>query len=258
MWTWMVAMAMAAPMDLDWVVVNDTVMGGVSSGAVEVGETVRFTGVLSLDNNGGFASIRSVPTDLELEGVRALRLLVRGDGRTYDLTARRADVNIRAGSYRVPISTAPEPVTIEVPLSAFRPRSFGRPVAGAPALDSDPGRIDSLGFLLGDKQPGPFALEILDITPIPGAPPRGDGHDAVLQSLTQAVSVGVPAFNGGDAARCRDVYTEALRPLVEHEALTAGERSVVREALQAAGSRGPDEGAWTLRAAIDTVLAGAR
>ena len=44
----------------DWVVVNDTVMGGVSSSSVEAHneEGVVFKGFLSLENNGGFTSAR--------------------------------------------------------------------------------------------------------------------------------------------------------------------------------------------------------
>jgi hypothetical protein len=47
--------------DIEWYVVNDGVMGGVSQGRLErTGEdTVIFAGVLSLENFGGFASVRA-------------------------------------------------------------------------------------------------------------------------------------------------------------------------------------------------------
>ena len=184
-------MAMANPLagldGLEWRVVNDGVMGGVSTGQVTVEEeVVSFRGELSLDNNGGFVSIRTTPQDLELGGVRALRVTVQGDGRVWDLTLRRSDVPIRAGSYRVKVATAADPVTVEVPLSAFRPTSFGRPVDGAPALDAASDRIDSVGFLLADKQPGSFRLDVLAIEPIDGSPPRALGHDEVKQALDKA------------------------------------------------------------------------
>ena len=52
------AMAMES---FEWVVLNDTVMGGRSSATVTyVDETVQFQGLVSLENNGGFASIRTL------------------------------------------------------------------------------------------------------------------------------------------------------------------------------------------------------
>ena len=44
-----------------WQVVNDGVMGGVSEGTFEITDrnTLAFVGTLSLENNGGFASVRT-------------------------------------------------------------------------------------------------------------------------------------------------------------------------------------------------------
>lgn len=258
----MTTMAVANPLadleQLDWRVVNDGVMGGVSTGQVTVEDgAVTFVGELSLDNNGGFASIRTAPRSLQLGQATALQVTVLGDGRTWDLTLRRGDVPIRAGSYRVAVTTDTEPVTVEVPLAAFRPTSFGRPVAGAPALDAAAERVDSIGFLLADKQPGPFRLAVLAVVPVGEAEARGPGHDQVRAALAEALSVGVPAFNRGDAGGCRDAYEAALKGIVDQVALTAGEREIVRGALARGRTQAAREAAWTYRYAIDTVLAGA-
>ena len=100
---------------------------------MEVREAVRFGGVLSLERNGGFASIRARTPPGFFHDAAALRLVLQGDGRTYDLTLRRADVPLRAGSYRVRVATEKGPTEVTLPLHAFRPTSFGRPVPGAPA-----------------------------------------------------------------------------------------------------------------------------
>ena len=43
-----------------WTAVNDGVMGGVSRGGAKlIDGSLHFRGILSLDNNGGFSSIRS-------------------------------------------------------------------------------------------------------------------------------------------------------------------------------------------------------
>ena len=45
-----------------WQVVNDDVMGGVSTSRFSVTNGVAvFRGEVSLENNGGFASVRSLP-----------------------------------------------------------------------------------------------------------------------------------------------------------------------------------------------------
>ncbi len=242
---------------LDWRVVNDTVMGGISSSAVDVGDRLVFTGELSLEQNGGFVSVRSTSRALDLRGAVGLRVQLIGDGRTYDLTLRRADVPLRAGSYRVQVETTGDPQLIEVPLSAFRPTSFGRPVGGAPALDADLARIDTVGFLLADGNPGPFRLEVLEIEPIDGAGGRGEGHAKVTTALRDAVARGVPAFNLGDVAGCRAIYAGALESAVEHPALTARERAIVASALAEAAGQEHAAAAWTLRYAIDSVLSSA-
>ena len=71
---WLLGLAMAME-SFDWIVLNDTVMGGRSSATVsDVDDTVQFQGIVSLENNGGFASIRtrdaidlSTHTTVELE-----------------------------------------------------------------------------------------------------------------------------------------------------------------------------------------------
>ncbi len=51
---------------------------------------------------------------------------------------------------------------MRIPLSQFEATAFGRVVAGAGPVD--PGSVTSLGFLLAEKTPGPFALEVEWIT----------------------------------------------------------------------------------------------
>ena len=50
-----------------WQPVNDGVMGGVSDGRFKITDqgTMEFFGTLSLENNGGFASVRSAAVTLD-------------------------------------------------------------------------------------------------------------------------------------------------------------------------------------------------
>ena len=73
-----------------WQIVNDGVMGGRSSSQASIvkletgGDAMRFAGNLSLENNGGFASVRSRPSgSLGLDPGETIVLRVKGDGRRY-------------------------------------------------------------------------------------------------------------------------------------------------------------------------------
>jgi monofunctional biosynthetic peptidoglycan transglycosylase len=143
-----------------WPATNDGVMGGLSQGRSEITPDgmLRFSGAVSLENNGGFSSIRSVPVERDLSAYDGILLRVRGDGKRYALTIR-TDVQIRAGSYRVKFDTkAGQWVEIYVPFTEFSPTSFGVELPDAPPLD--PAKIRSFGFLISDKQAGPFMLDV--------------------------------------------------------------------------------------------------
>ncbi len=142
-----------------WSSVNDGVMGGVSKGGFKRSEqgTLIFAGDLSLENNGGFASIRMKPSDLALSGMSALVVKARGDGRTYWLDLRVAD-QMAASSYRAYLPTkAGEWTETRVPFADFKLQAFGREL---PVKPIDPSAVASVGFTLADKKAGPFALEI--------------------------------------------------------------------------------------------------
>lgn len=150
-----------------WSSIDDVVMGGVSSSrmVVEGGRAV-FSGEVSLENDGGFASVRSAPREHDLSGFDGVALEVRGDGKRYALrlgTTGRFD----AVSYRV-VFVAPEEgwETLRFPFTAFRPVFRGRPVPGAPPLD--PAEIRTFGFLISEEQEGPFRLEVREIWAVRG------------------------------------------------------------------------------------------
>lgn len=163
------AMALAAmPMDAEpWRIVNDGIMGGRSQSAVsETEHGLRFSGELSLENNGGFASTRRLVAD-GLAGATAIRLRVRGDGRRYQLRLRQ-DRAWDGVAWRHEFDTTGEWQTLTLRLGEFEPVFRGRPVRGAGPVVADD--VRQLGFMLADKQAGPFRLDIAAIEPVgPGA-----------------------------------------------------------------------------------------
>jgi len=151
--------------DIKWQVVNDGVMGGVSSSGVQpTGRgTGLFTGELSLENNGGFASVRALVGRQDLSRYDGLEIRVRGDGRTYQLRLRTND-RFDGIAYRTHFATrADEWITLKISFAEFQPTYRGRIVPDAPVLDTT--TISQVAFMLADKNPGKFSLEIDFVAP---------------------------------------------------------------------------------------------
>lgn len=142
-----------------WQTVNDGVMGGRSDGNFKITDdkTMQFFGTLSLENNGGFASVRTRPTKLDLKQGDELVLRVRGDGREYSLNLY-VPRPLVAFSYRASFQTKKNKwVEVRLPLDDFVATSFGRVVKNQKL---DPTEVNGVGILLGDKKAGPFKLEV--------------------------------------------------------------------------------------------------
>lgn len=146
-----------------WIAVNDRVMGGVSNSTyrTQPGYAGVFRGELSLENNGGFASVRA-PLQLDRGDARdQLRLSVLGDGKTYSLRLR-TDKSLDGVAYAASIDTA-EGVISEhrLGLSDFRPVWRGRLVSGAPSLQWQD--VRQIGLMISDKQEGSFQLQLISL-----------------------------------------------------------------------------------------------
>ena len=147
----------------EWQNVNDGVMGGVSEGKFKITDkkSLEFYGTLSLENNGGFASVRTKAKKLGLEKGDKLIAKVRGDGREYTLNLY-LDKPLVAFSYRATVQTKKDEwIEIKLPLDKFEATSFGRLVKDAGAVK--PEEVNALGFMLGDKKAGVFKMEIESI-----------------------------------------------------------------------------------------------
>ena len=143
-----------------WQAVNDGVMGGISDGRFRITaeKTLEFFGTLSLENNGGFASVRTKPADLDINAGDAIVVRVKGDGREYVLNIYTKSRRM-AFSYRAPLPTTKDEWTeVAVPLADFIPTAFGRRVQGMGPVEPD--QINGLGFMLSDKQPGKFQMQV--------------------------------------------------------------------------------------------------
>lgn len=143
-----------------WRAIDDRIMGGVSTSTLrsDPGGYAVFEGVVSLERNGGFASVRSSPGDRGQPGAQACRIELRGDNQQFKLSLLTDD-GLDSIHYQLGFRPAGRDwQTLQLPLAAFRASFRGRDVPGAPPLDA--ARIRQVGLLIAAGQAGPFALAI--------------------------------------------------------------------------------------------------
>jgi NADH dehydrogenase [ubiquinone] 1 alpha subcomplex assembly factor 1 len=140
-----------------WQVVNDGVMGGRSSGFVQVADgALRFSGTL-VTQGGGFTSVRA-PVALDLRGQLGLELRVRGNGRPFEVELDDGTRGYgRNVSRRAAFSTTDEWTVVRVPFATLRSSIFGNAVTAPPI---DLGQIRSVGLYILDGRDGAFWLEV--------------------------------------------------------------------------------------------------
>ena len=145
----------------NWTATNDNVMGGVSTGSfIYDGQLSRFIGELSFANNGGFSSVNRA-IELLSNKPDTVELTYIGDGRTYQLRLTTWKDGYRI-NYKHDFSTVQgEQFKRVFHLSDFQAVFRGRMLSGAPKIDAK--EIKQIGFLIADKQPLPFSLNLIEI-----------------------------------------------------------------------------------------------
>jgi monofunctional biosynthetic peptidoglycan transglycosylase len=163
-----------------WSSVDDNVMGGVSSSGGQILDSgaLLFSGTMSLENNGGFSSLRSPWSPIDLSGEDGVLIRVLGDGNIYRLriytTATGRDI-----AYNSFFETEDgEWTTVYIPFSIMVPTYRGFQVSVG---ELDSAAISSFGFMLSDKQEGAFSLQVDWIRSVteaelfPGSMPSSSG-----------------------------------------------------------------------------------
>jgi monofunctional biosynthetic peptidoglycan transglycosylase len=143
----------------EWRTINDVVMGGVSVSQFEMNAdiTAKFSGTVSPDNYGGFASARASLKN-EFQDFKGALIRVKGDGNIYNLRFR-TDNNYDGISYQAKFKTeAGEWKEYKIPLSDVKPTFRGMTLSDKPELESKD--IKQIGLLIADKQFGKFELNI--------------------------------------------------------------------------------------------------
>ena len=157
-----------------WEIVNDSVMGGRSSGHFQIlsNGNALFSGTLSLENNGGFTSVKN-RNPLNLEGYKSIILKIKGDGKRYSFRFRTGENGtLHDRVYESRFETRKDEwLEIRLPLNQFVPVYRGKQLSDAPPPDLS--SIREYGFLISDEQKGEFRLEIASIVAV--VTDRGSG-----------------------------------------------------------------------------------
>jgi len=144
----------------NWNSTTDRVMGGLSNGNVTYKEGVPyFSGDISLANNGGFSLINTHIEQIP-SALNTIVIDVQGDGLVYQLRlAMLVDGYRLAYKYDFK-TTANRRQKISFLLQDFQAVFRGRVIENAPLLESH--KIQEIGFLIGAKQEGAFALSLFN------------------------------------------------------------------------------------------------
>lgn len=141
----------------EWYVVNDGVMGGLSEGKLSINKkgNAIFEGTVSLENYGGFTSVRYGFEPKNIEGKSKAVIHLKGDGKSYQF---RVKTNTNDWlSYVYTFDTSGSWETISIPLDEMYPSFRGR------KLDMPNFPIENLSeitFLIANKRAEDFRLEI--------------------------------------------------------------------------------------------------
>jgi hypothetical protein len=148
-------------MDLnpDWEYVADTVMGGVSTGAVtreDVAgrEAARLSGEVSLDNNGGFIQMAfdlAGGDVMDVSGFAGVEMQVYGNGAGYELRLRTDQLSRPWQSFRAGFDAPSQWQTLQLPWAAFEAHRTDAVL--------DPARLRRMGVLaIGSEMQADIAI----------------------------------------------------------------------------------------------------
>lgn len=152
-----------------WGALDDVVMGGVSASSLQMQDSAAlFTGNVSTENSGGFASVRTRNFDppLNLTGHTGVELRLKGDGQRYKFLVRDED-SWDSLAYTYSFDTVPNQwIEVRIPFNLMTPVFRAKTVADAKALNT--AHLRSLQLMLSkfeyngalnpNFQPGEFRL----------------------------------------------------------------------------------------------------
>ncbi len=141
----------------NWNIVDDVVMGGRSDGDFKINTEGHgeFKGKISLDNNGGFSSVRYYFESLNTNNYSKFVIRLKGDGKSYQFRVKNKRNN--RYSYIFKFDTTEDWQTLEIPFSEMY-ASFRGYQLDLPNFKGD--QMEEIAFLIGNKKVESFQILI--------------------------------------------------------------------------------------------------
>lgn len=141
----------------DWRIIDDGVMGGVSQGkfSIDADGNGIFSGTVSLENNGGFSSVRHQFDIVNCTNDSKVLIRLKGDGKEYQF--RIKDKSNSYYSYITTFKTSGNWETLEIKLSDLYPSFRGRKL-NLPNFNSN--SFEEIVFLIANKKNETFKLTL--------------------------------------------------------------------------------------------------
>lgn len=144
----------------NWTIVNDNVMGGRSQSDFGMNDDgyAEFSGTVSLENYGGFASVRNRLHASNLNDNKHVLLFLKGDGKNYQFRLKHKKSDYHSYVYTFPTQGNWE--EIKIPINAMQAQFRGRQLNMA---NFNHESIEEMAFLIANKKDESFELVIKSI-----------------------------------------------------------------------------------------------
>lgn len=142
---------------VQWYVVDDGVMGGLSKGNIAVNQEGHgvFSGYVTTENNGGFSSVRYALEKKNVSQFTKVIIKLKGDGKKYQFRIK-SDASQRY-SYVNSFETSGDWETVTLPFDDFIPMFRGNTL-NKPNYH---GKVmEEVAFLIRNNRKEQFSLEI--------------------------------------------------------------------------------------------------
>ena len=145
----------------DWILISDNIMGGVSKSKLEyLDDSFLLTGNISLDNYGGFSSIKTKYENFDLTDYKGVKIRFKSSKQKFAFTLEESK-NWTSPNFKGDFNSTKENTweVITIYFKDFKEYQIGEPT-GNMLKTSSLKNIVRLGIITTDKKEGPFTIEV--------------------------------------------------------------------------------------------------
>jgi len=145
----------------DWVMISDNIMGGITKSTLEYQEdALKLSGNISLDNFGGFSSVKTKFKRIDLSAYKGIRIRYKSNNQKFAFTLEDTQ-NWTLPNYKGDFFNQKpnEWETSTILFKDFKEYQIGEPT-GEKLEPERLRNIVRIGVITTEKKEGPFSLEI--------------------------------------------------------------------------------------------------